>query len=203
MSDGYIPKILIDDIGDGSIDRAKKLLAGIPHGAEVAIYSALKRSSSTALTHASREIRKEYINRAGDIKKYTYRKVHYETSGGTTTANVEFRGTHIPLIRFDYCIGADGRVSARVKRSSARTVLDHVFQATVGKHTGLFERDGSKRVPMRELFGPSVPQMLNSNEDVEDEMIDRLYEEFEKRLDHEILAVMNGWNTGRGGGLKK
>lgn len=199
MSDGYIPKILIDDIGDGSIERTKKLLAGIPKGAELAIGAAIKRAATTGLAYASRAIRKEYLIKAGDFKKYTRSKRRYVTSGGSTTVDLEFTGTHIPLIRFDTRISPDGRVSARVKRSSARTVLDHVFQKNMGGHEGIYERVTDSRYPVRELFGPSVPQMLDSNEDVSQDLGDKIREAFEARLDHEILAVMNGWNTGKRG----
>ena len=186
-------KILIDDIGDGSIDRARKLLAGIPHGAEKAIGSALKRAARTGLSHATKMLQREYVVNTGVMKSYTQTKQHYVTSGGETTIDLEFRGEHIPLIKFDTSVGRDGRVSAHVKRSTGKTALEHVFVASVGRHTGLFERDTSARFPIGEKFGPSVPQMLSANDDLQQEMGDKIREVFEERLDHEILAVMNGW----------
>ena len=46
---------------------------------------------------------------------------------------------------------------------------------------------------MKELFGPATPQMMYSNEAVTDEMEDKMVETYEKRIDHEILRVLNGW----------
>lgn len=186
-------KVLIDDIGDGSIDRAKKLLAGIPHGADKAIGSALKRAAQQGMTYASREIRREYVINAGIFKRYTETKRHYNSGAGGTTVDLEFRGHHIPLIRFDTTVNNEGRVRTRVKKSSPRTVLDHVFSASVGGHTGVFERETDARFPLNEKFGPSVPQMLSANDDLQQELGDKIREAFEKRIDHEILAVMNGW----------
>lgn len=186
-------KILIDDIGDGSIERAQKLLAAIPHGADKAVGSALKRAATSGMAHASKAIRKEYVVNAGIINRYTRRKLHFISSGGMTTVDMIFQGEHIPLIRFDTKISGDGRVSARVKRTSARTALDHVFGANVGGHHGVFERETSKRFPIEEKFGPSVPQMIDANDDVSQALGDKIREVFEERLDHEILAVMNGW----------
>ena len=51
---------LVDDVGDGSIDRAMKLLAGIPHGADKAIGSAIKRAATSGEAYAARGIREEY-----------------------------------------------------------------------------------------------------------------------------------------------
>ena len=67
----------------------------------------------------------------------------------------------------------------RVLRSSAQQVLDNAFgRAHVGGHTGVFEREGPERFPIRELFGPSAPQAFNE----EDETTDRMTEEIPENL---------------------
>lgn len=186
---------LVDDIGDGSIDRAMKVLAGFPHGADKAIGSAIKRAAQSGEAYAARGVRNEYYINASDFKSYTRSKRRIYTSAGSTTVDIEFRGFHIPLVKFDTKVGKDGRVVTRVKRSSPRTVLDHVFKQDVGTHghTGIFERLSDKRLPIEEKLGPSTPQMMASNEDLEQEVGDKVREIFEERLEHEILAVMNGW----------
>ena len=185
--------ILVDDIGDGSIDRARKLLAAIPHGADKAVGSALKRASRTGMAYAAKMLQREYVVNSGVMKSHTQTKLRYVSSGGGTTVDLEFRGHHIPLMKFDTSFGRDGRVSVRVKKSSGKAALDHVFSASVGGHTGLFERETDSRFPIEEKFGPSVPQMLSANDDLQQEMGDKIREAFEERIDHEILAVMNGW----------
>lgn len=186
-------KVLVDDVGEGSIDRARKLLAGIPHGAEKAIGSAIKRASRTGMAYATKMLQREYVVNSGVMKSYTQTKQHFINSGGGTTVDLEFRGHHIPLMKFDTSVSKDGRVSVRVKRSSGKSALDHVFSASVGKHSGLFERETDSRFPIEEKFGPSVPQMLSSNDDLQQELGDKIREAFDERIDHEILAVMNGW----------
>ena len=57
----------------------------------------------------------------------------------------------------------------------------------------MFERLSDKRLPIEEKLGPSTPQMMANNEDLEQEVGDKIREVFEERLEHEILAVMNGW----------
>lgn len=183
---------LVDDIGSKSIDRAKKILAGFPRGAEKAIGSALKRAAQSAEAYAAQAVGKEYYVKAGDFKSYTKTKKHYTTTAGSTSAEIEFCGYHIPLIKFDTRVSRDGRVVTRVMRSSERSTLDHVFSAS-GLLMSDYMRELEKRLPVQELFGPSTVQMMSSNDDVEQEMGDKLREVFDSRLEHEITAILNGW----------
>lgn len=188
--------VLVDDIGDGTLERAYRLLAGIPKGASKAISSAIKRAATSGEAFAAKEIRKEYHIKAGDFKKYTRTERKYVRGATGTTVDVVFRGYHIPLIRFDTRVSRGGIVTARVKRSSVKQVLENAFVQTMpGGHVGLFERVSDARMPIREFFGPSVPQMLSANEDVEQAMGDHIRETFDDRLEHEIVALLSGWRT--------
>lgn len=184
----------IDDIGGNSLDRAQKLLAGIPGGFSKAVSAALKRSASSGEAYAARAVRKEYIVKASDYKEYTASKRHITTSAsGTTEVSIEFRGYHIPLIRFDATFGKDGRVVARVRRNSAKQTLENAFAAKFGGRTGIYERVGDKRFPVRQLWGPSTTQMMDSNDDVAEDIAEKIRDTFDKRIDHETLRVLNGW----------
>lgn len=180
---------------EGNLDRVTKLLAGFPHGADKAIGSALKRAASSGETVAAKALTKEYYLKQGDFKKYTLTKrgkTATSTAAGTLV-EINYYGIHIPLIRFDTHIGKDGHIVTRVKRSSARKTINNAFKAQFGSHVGIYERVGEKRFPIRELPGPSTPQMMENNENVTDEMEERIRETFEKRLDHETTAILNGW----------
>ena len=104
-----------------------------------------------------------------------------------------FSGTVIPLIKFDTMATPSGLVSARVKSSSPREILENAFRAKMGTHEGIYERVGADRFPLRELYGPSTPQMMYSNEDVLDAMEERMVEVYEQRIDHEVERLLNGW----------
>lgn len=191
-----ITTFLTDDIGGstGSVKRAELLLAGIPHGAEKAIGSAIKRAAISGEAMAARKVRDFYYIKAGDFKKYTKSKRHVVSTSGGTEVDILFQGYHVPLLRFNTTVGADGLVRARVKKSSTAQVLNHVFRQKVGHdHIGLFERITQKRFPIEEKLGPSTPQMMEANDDVAEAIGEKVRETFEQRLDHEILAVMNGW----------
>ena len=190
--------VVSDDVGgDGGIERAVKALAGIKNGASKAIGSALKRATSSGAMLAQKEIRQSYVLSAATFKAYTKARRHYVTDAAGTTVSIEFAGIHIPLAKFGARVSRDGRVSARVKRENAQKTLEHAFSRTVGKygHVGIFERVGEERMPIRELYGPSVPKMLSYNEELSQEVGDRIREKFDQRIDHEILALLNGWRT--------
>ncbi len=189
-------KIIIDSVGENSIDKAQRLLAGIPEGADKAIGRALKRAGTAGNAHTAKVIKQEYAIGSGDLKKYGKGTVRYSVSGGSSEVTITYRGTHIPLLRFDTSVGKDGRVTARVKTGSGKTAFDHAFMATMPStgHTGIFERETSKRFPVRELLGPSVPQMIDANETVKEEIAEKIEKTFDERIDHEILAVLNGWS---------
>ena len=61
-------------------------------------------------------------------------------------------------------------------------------------HIGLFERSGTNRLPIEQKFGPSVPQMMSANENLASTIGDQMRNTFEDRMEHEVLAVLNGWN---------
>ena len=81
----------------------------------------------------------------------------------------------------------------RVLRSSAQEVLNHAFVVRMGGHTGVFEREGPERFPVRELYGPATPQMMYSDEETMDKIEAQIVETYEKRISHEIDVVLNGW----------
>ena len=190
-----IDVFIVDDVGDGSIDRVTALLAGIPHAADKAICSAIKRAAKSGEAYAAKAVRNEYYIGASDFKAYTKSKRHIITQGGSTTVDIDFKGYHIPLLKFDTKVGKDGRVYARVKRSSARTVLDNVFMQTVGTHghEGVFERLTEKRLPIEEKLGPSTPQMMSYNDDLSQDIGDKVREVFDQRIEYEVSAILNGW----------
>ncbi|MNW62222.1 hypothetical protein D3C74_403400 [compost metagenome] len=76
-------------------------------------------------------------------------------------------------------------VKAAVYRGGAKKPIPGAFIATAGSHLGVFERAGKKRLPIKELRGPAVPQMAG-NEEVR-EHVQLVYgEEMQKRLPHEL-----------------
>lgn len=205
MSDNYlgnsISGIVNVTVTDGSdsgasraLSRAEKLLAGFEGGVKKAVNSALSRAGTTGRTSAAREVGKYYQLKIADFKKYTQSSQKIQQSGDEISVGINFRGTHIPLIRFNTRLGSNGRITTQVRRDSARKTLDHAFHATMDSgHVGIFERVYSSRLPIGEMLGPSAPQMMGANENLANAVGDTVRKTFEERMEHEILAIMNGW----------
>ena len=191
--DNGIHVYVSEDVGAGSIEKAQKLLAGIPGAANKALNRSIMRATTSAEAYAARVLREKYVIKAGDSKAYTHAKRHYIATGNGTGVFIEFRGCHIPLIKFDTKVGSNGRVTARVKRESSRKILDHAFAGKTGLHDGIYERETSERLPIRQFMGPSTPQMMSYNDDIQEKIGEKFNEVYEERLDHEILAILNGW----------
>ena len=89
----------------------------------------------------------------------------------------------------------DGSVRTQVKRNGGAQLLEHVFVAKIGGHTSTYERIGKARFPLEQKYGPSTGHMMR-NEDVIERMDETVRETFERRAEHEILRVLNGWGGG-------
>lgn len=193
----------LEDTGKDSLERAEKLLEGIPGGVDKAIRSAMARSVSHLRTGSTGAVRQRYDITAANLRADENVSVRY-TYGEGIQASVTFAGRRIPLYRFNGSAPKQpaGRVPAyaHVLKSTSPERFLNAFVARMpplALHIGIFERTGAKtssgKDQIRELFGPSVPQMLGSKE-VEERLSKEAMEKFEERLDHEINAVLNGWH---------
>lgn len=182
------------DIAEDSLDKATRLLAGVHGGVYKAVGSALTRAASAGKTAAKRPVTQEYTISQSEFLAQTRDVNHFvrESDGGISVV-FGFRGNVIPLTKFKTSINSNGQVVTQVKRSGAAESLNRAFSAQMGGHRGIYERTGPNRFPVEELYGPATPQMMYSNEDVLDEIEQKMAETYEKRIDHEILRVLNGW----------
>lgn len=185
---------LVVDIAEDSLDKATRLLAGISDGVYKAVGSALSRAAAAGKTAAKQPITKEYTISQSEFLARTKTINHFvrESSGGISVV-FGFRGNVIPLMKFNTRVNGSGQVVTQVKRSGSAATLDRAFSAQMGGHRGIYERTGPSRFPVKELYGPATPQMMYANEDVTDEIERKVVETYEKRIDHEILRVLNGW----------
>ena len=181
------------DVAEESLDRATKILAGIEGGAKKAIGNALTRTASAGKTYIKKPVSEEYAISSGQFLRYTHNINHFSKGGGDIlSVEFGFRGNVIPLLQYQTHFGKDGRVTTSVKRGSKST-LEHAFYAKLGSHGGIFERLTDARFPIQELYGPATPQMMYSNEDVLDKTEEHMVDTLNKRVDHEITRILNGW----------
>lgn len=185
---------VVVDVSAGSLERATNLLAGISGGAYKAVGSALKRAADSGKTVAKRAVTKEYTISQSEFLARTRNINHFvRESSGEITVSFGYAGCVIPLTKFNTRVSSSGQVVTQVKRSSAAEVLDHSFQARLGEHRGIYERIGVSRFPVEERYGPATTQMMYSNDEITEEISEKVVETFDKRIDQDILALLNGW----------
>jgi ribosomal protein L18 len=178
------------EVVENSLDKVTALLAGVQSDINKAVGSALKRAAGVGKTIGKRLATKEYTISQSEFLAQTKNINHIR---GTTSVSFGFKGYVIPLLRFNTCIDSNGRVVTQVRRQNTPTVLEHAFAAQMGGHSRrIYEREGPERFPVRQLFGPSTPKMME-NADILEEMDAKMAEAYENRIDHEILAILNGW----------
>ena len=210
--------IKLEVAGQETVDKAKKLLSGVPNGIDRAVKSAINRTATHVRANSTKAIQTRYAISAANIRSEENVKIGYRYGNGIT-ATVVFYGKKIPLWRYDgttpkWPSYAENLVHARVHgqwktvhpgvtarahqlRSTSPGRLGPTFVATMKSgHTGIFWRaGGSTRTggdAIEELMGSSVPQMIG-NEEVLQKISKEAAEKFEERLEHEVLRILNGW----------
>lgn len=173
------------------IEKAVRMLDGIPGASDKAVARALNRALASGRTAGVREASKLYTAKQSDIRadfKDTKR-----ASARDLSAGISGRGSNLPLTKFLYkprkdTTGANrAPVYAAVRKGGVKSLGGRAF---VWEEIGnIFMRLGDTRLPIKKLTGPSIPGLL-SNEQVADAVVDKLAETAEKRLAHEILRIL-------------
>ena len=185
---------VVVDVTAESLDRATRLLAGISDGVYKVVGSSLKRAADSGKTVAKRAVTKEYAISQSEFLARTRNINHFvRESSGEITVSFGYAGCVIPLTKFNTRIGSNGQVVTQVKRSGAVEVLERSFQAKMGEYRGIYERIGVSRFPVEERYGPATPQMMYSDDEITGEISEKVVETFDKRVDQDILALLNGW----------
>lgn len=175
------------------IEKAERMLEHIPGAAPKAMARALNRAAESAKTEAGRKVRESYYVKSSDVSSTI--KI-YKASETDLNALVISRGNLMPLMKFRVTPrkptpNRKKPIVARVKRGSGGPIK-HAFVARMNSgHIGVFTRAGKQRIPINENYGPSIPEMLNS-ESVSAWVEQKATETLDKRLDHEISRILKG-----------
>lgn len=183
------------EISAETIERVEALLAGVPKGAERALSNAMNRGLSKVKTGASKKVREIYTVQASAINEATNTRMK-RTSTGDLAGFISFAGYKIPLYKFKVTPKAPGikkKVVAAVKKGGG-TPFEHAFIAQMNSngHTGVFERETSKRFPIEEKMGLAMAQMVG-NLNVIEELEKEAQETVNARITHEIDRLLNGY----------
>lgn len=177
------------------IERVNLILSGVPKGAEKAMASVIRRANNTVRSEALKGITSVYAITRQNVRADTTIKVRTQKADGGVVGMVSFAGYKIPLYRFNVSPTSlsSATVSAAVLAESGRTPFAHAFIAKMKSgHTGMFERNGTGRLPITEFMGPSAAQMA-ANSVVVEQVEEKAQEVINKRIEHEITRILNGY----------
>lgn len=160
--------------------------------APVALSRALNRAASNAKTNASRKAREKYNIKSKDINS----TINITKSNrGSLRAVVKSSGERIPLIKFKVSPSQPRPknppkvLRVEVKKGGLKDLVG-AFVANINGNK-VFKRTSSARLPIQQLFGPAVPQMLGTS-DVKEFIENEAAKMFDQRLDHEIQRILGG-----------
>lgn len=174
------------------IAKAEELLKGIGNALPRVQANAINRSLQSARAEAVRSVTQDYLISAGDVRKVIVIK---NATLNNPAGSISAKGSPIPLSKFNAVVKGTGKktkksVMARVKRDGAPKPIKKAFIATTASgHKGVWIRAGKSRLPLKLLYGPSIPQMLQA-ENVSKQIEQKAAETLDKRLDHEINRVL-------------
>lgn len=181
------------EIMNEQIERIHLLLGGVKNAPQKVIYNVLNRAVTTVKTTSSREVRKTYKIKHGDLTNSQNIKT---TKAGPSKleAAIMFSGNLIPLIKFNVTPKQPQRktVSASVLASGDKKWLIHAYVANLKYGVGVFERETSKRESSRQLYGPAAAVMIGNNTVLKN-VQSAAIETIDKRVEHEISRILSGY----------
>jgi hypothetical protein len=167
-------------------DAAMRALKALGDDAPTAIYRALNRTIKTARTYAKREIARAIGLTQKQVSGNLKIKQAYV---GNLAATLTARGGPITRLAFGARQTAHG---VTFKTGAGRVTLEHAFllpKLPRGR-PGVFLRGGRERTPIHSQFGPSVPEIVET-EQLFAAMEPLTTIEFRKHLTREITFLLH------------
>lgn len=182
------------------IGKVEEMLGSIEKKAPNVLRRAINRTVTNVKKNMAIEATRIYYVKSGDVKKTI--KISYATRA-RLEGIVTSRAGAIPLYKFRVSPKRkvsykNGRPSpkfykAGVKKENGLKPLNHNPKAFIAVmksgHAGVFERKSGKSVPIKQLYGPSVPQMIE-NDLVMIRIQNKANETLEKRIEVEINHLL-------------
>lgn len=175
-----------------SIAKANLALSHIKDGAPKAINTTLNRTIEGMRTEITKRVTERYDIKAKPVRDSIKLQ---KSSISTLRAAVTGAGSPIPLINFRVTPNKPGKqkpgtvLRVSVKKSGGKPVPNAFIAKTSSGHVGVFQRVGKNRMPIKQLYGPSVPQMMGEP-GIQEQVMENANERFASRIDHEIGRLL-------------
>lgn len=183
------------------VAEAKQRLRSLKGGVARAVVAALNKTAPGVRTEAVRFVTQAYTVKAASARESLTVK---KATANYWEASVTSRGSVIPLAEFQVSPRRVGGVRPKgglkvVVRRGAGGRLNKGFAVpnmnlggAFGRRLGVGERLGRTRLPIRPLYGPSVPTML-TQEHLLTPLQENASERLRKAMAHEIDRIEAGY----------
>ena len=159
-------------------EQAEQALRRWPNRTARATMRSLNRSLTTGRAVLARLISQDMGLRIGDAKDAILVE---QASAAKMEIRLKASLRRLPLVQFNARQTARG---VTYKGGSGRSVVPSAFLATMSTgHTGVFKRVGKPRLPIKQLYGPSIGHVFIKHRQAG---TDAILAAFDKNLEHEL-----------------
>lgn len=174
-------------ISEKGLEQVDKILEDLPNVAKDIKLRAVRRAALAAKAEASRQGRNRYNLKSEEINK-TF--VFTKPNKNNISATLVSTGERIRLIKYKVNpknVPKKRRVvKVSVIKGQGMKTLESAFVAKMQNGTvGVFQRLGKERVPIKQLYGPSVPQLFKEST-VKNAILKKAEDVLENRITHEL-----------------
>ncbi|MCI8993165.1 MAG: hypothetical protein HFG80_10685 [Eubacterium sp.] len=188
-------------VDEAQLNDIKKRLGKLEGKAPAVLRNAINRAAQKAKTETKQEVASRYIILQKDVAE-TIRVTKASTS--KLSAKLTSVGSPRALTKFKV---SPKRIVTRTKRGKPSPAVykaqvmkagelkplsgdPKAFFATMKSgHKGIMERVSSRRLPIKELYGPAIPSMVK-NEEVLEKIKKEAAETLEKRIEAEVNNIL-------------
>lgn len=199
------------EISQGNLKEATELLSGIKNGMEKVTARAINHTIAKAKTQMKKTVGKDYYIKQSDVDKtLKIKKASWTNPFATITSKSRVLG----LDKFKVTV-RNGTVRAAISKLEGYKERKGGFIANVKNFSGgswrkekgrsiftpnfshkggarVFKRVGKKRLPVKSLYGASVPGMISSKNIIVN-LNKFVIIETNKRLSHEVGRLLGGF----------
>ena len=183
------------------VQEIERRLGALKTKAPLVVSRAINRAVSNVRKNLGKEVPQHYYVSSGTVRG-TIRSVN--ANKGSLSGAVISRGNPIALSKFKVSPNRGVKrtkkgyspnvYSAGVEKSGGLKPLSgdpKAFMADMksSTHTGVWNRVSDSRLPIKQLYGPSVPQMAK-NEEIMGKIHKEAGETLEKRIDAEVANIL-------------
>jgi len=179
---GELVEIKVDDV---KLRKVERMLRGFPKAVPKVMSRGINRTITSAKTETARKIAAEISLKVSDVKKTIYIK---KASYSRWLAQLGISGSRIPLKMFK---ARQTKKGVSYKIGAKRKFIKSAFFATMSSgHIGVFKRLGKFRLPIAELFGPSLGIVFEESGTIANDVTGSAYKMLGKNIDDQVQLVL-------------